>query len=68
MVNIWREIEADGAGLVEPDDVEGTMRLLQRWLTADRAAMRAAAARCFATRFDIRSTAANLAEVVGKYC
>ncbi len=67
-VNIWREIEADGAGLVAADDVAGTVRLLERWLVADHAAMRVAAARCFATRFDIRSTAANLAAIVGKYC
>ena len=63
-VNIWRELAEDGAGLVEPDDIEGTVRLLQRWLLADHAAMRAAAQRCFATRFDIRSTVANLAALV----
>ena len=59
-VNIWREIEADGAGLVEPDTTEGTARLLQRWLEADHAAMRAAALRSFAARFDIRKTAENM--------
>ncbi len=67
-VNIWREIKEDVAGLVEPDDVGGTMRMLERWLVADNAAIRAAAARCFTTRFDIRSTAANLAAIVCKYC
>ncbi len=30
-VNIWREIENDGAGLVEDDTPEGTERLLRRW-------------------------------------
>src|SRR5256886_6713007 len=31
-VNIWREIEADGAGYVENDDLNGTANLLRRWL------------------------------------
>jgi glycosyltransferase involved in cell wall biosynthesis len=59
-VNIWREIVEDGAGLAEADDLAGTIRLLERWQTADLAAMRAAAQRCFAARFDIRRTAENL--------
>ena len=39
-VNIWPEIEADGAGLVEDDTPEGTERLLRHWfalLPAERA-------------------------------
>ena len=63
-VNIWGEIAQDGAGLVEPDTAAGTERLLARWLQADPLAMRAAAGRCFATRFDIRRTADNLAALV----
>ncbi|HEY2140414.1 MAG TPA: glycosyltransferase, partial [Chthoniobacterales bacterium] len=42
-VNIWREIEADGAGYVENDDVAGTANLLKRWLDTPaeaRSAMR----------------------------
>ena len=31
-VNIWREIAADRAGFVEPDDFSGTTRLIERWL------------------------------------
>ena len=63
-VNIWREIEADGAGLVETDDAAGTARLLQRWLEADRGAMRAAARRCFEARFDICITSDALLNVL----
>jgi glycosyltransferase involved in cell wall biosynthesis len=63
-VNIWREIVADGAGLAEPDTIEGVTRLLERWLTADQAALRAAAARCFAAQFDIRRTAENLVALI----
>ena len=59
-VNIWREIVGDGAGFAETDDVDGTIRLLRRWLAADRKPMRLAAGRCFAARFDIRRTAENL--------
>jgi len=65
-VNIWREIVADGAGLAEPDTVEGAAQLLERWMNADRAAMRAAAARCFAVRFDIRRTAENLVALISE--
>ncbi len=63
-VNIWREIAEDGAGLVEPDNTAGAARLLERWLAAEHDAMRAAADRCFAGRFDIRRTAASLARLV----
>jgi glycosyltransferase involved in cell wall biosynthesis len=59
-VNIWREIVADGAGFAEPDDVDGTSRLLEQWRAADPVAMRAAAQRSFVARFDIRRTAENL--------
>ena len=30
-VNIWREVSEDGAGLVDEDDLPGTVRLLERW-------------------------------------
>ena len=62
-VNIWREIEQDGAGLVENDDVAGTRRLLTRWLgttPAEREKMRAAALACFASRFHIEQSAKSL--------
>ncbi len=31
-VNIWREIEADGAGMVNADTQDGTLRSLESWL------------------------------------
>ena len=31
-VNSWREIEADNAGWVAPDTLDGTVSLLERWL------------------------------------
>lgn len=55
-VNIWQEIKADGAGLVEPDTVEGATALLSQWLglSADaRAAMAKQARATFMARFHI---------------
>ena len=54
-VNVWQEVIGDGAGLAEPDTVEGTQSLLETWLnlSADRrASMRAAAQNCFQNRYE----------------
>ena len=59
-VNIWRDIDADNAGMVEPDTLEGTCRLLNRWLRltpAERQSMQANAARTFEARYSMRRTA-----------
>ncbi|HEX2100239.1 MAG TPA: glycosyltransferase [Candidatus Synoicihabitans sp.] len=66
-VNIWREIEADGAGLVEADTLAGTSQLLDRWLALApraRARMRVAAHRCFEQRFEISRVAASLVATI----
>ena len=58
-VNIWREIEAAGAGLVAPDDVGGTTRLLKRWASLpseEQSQMRVRAKDCFESHFDIAVT------------
>ena len=55
-VNVWREIEADGAGMVAADTVDGTEKNLLRWLELDDAArerMRAQATKTFNARFRI---------------
>lgn len=55
-VNLWREIEADGAGLVAADDLAGTRDTLRRWQAlgaGERGAMRASARRCYESRFQI---------------
>jgi glycosyltransferase involved in cell wall biosynthesis len=60
-VNIAPEISADGCGLVEPDTLEGTIRLLERWLALDadeREAMRKQARATFAKRYDMRRNSA----------
>lgn len=66
-VNIWREIETDGAGIVAPDTVAGTEAGLRKWLALDddaRDAMRRRARRSFERRFHIDAMAADLIEVV----
>jgi glycosyltransferase involved in cell wall biosynthesis len=68
-VNIWREIELDGAGLVENDDEEGTFKLLQRWssMAAEaRETYRSKAYECFAKRFEIRQAACSLANLLSE--
>ncbi|MGD1070147.1 MAG: glycosyltransferase [Bryobacteraceae bacterium] len=58
-VNIWREIESAGAGLVAPDDVDGTAALLKRWAalsSEERSRMRVRAKDCFESQFDIAVT------------
>ena len=62
-VNIAEEIAADGAGLVEPDTPDGTLRLLQRWLAmpeAERAGMRERALECYRRRYDMRRNAQTI--------
>lgn len=66
-VNISSEIEADGAGLVAPDTLDGAIALLTRWseLTPDaRAALRNRAQRCFRMRFEIGASARRLISVL----
>jgi glycosyltransferase involved in cell wall biosynthesis len=62
-VNIWREIEEDGAGLVSEDDLEGGCSVLQSYLELSgekKQAMRQAAKVCFEARFEIMKAAEAL--------
>lgn len=66
-VNIWREIESDGAGLVFPDDLAGTANLLLRWSQmpkAEKNAMRQRARECFLNRFEIQKAASALMNAI----
>ncbi len=66
-VNIWREIEADKAGFVDSDTVEGTLRNLERWLAlspVEYAAMSARAVATFNNRFHIDRAAQRLLEII----
>jgi glycosyltransferase involved in cell wall biosynthesis len=66
-VNIWREINADGAGYVENDDLAGVATLLDRWLATPpgtRLAMEQNARNCFANRFEIERATDSLLTVI----
>ena len=66
-VNIWREIVDDGAGFAEEDDVEGTARLIERWLVTpeiERERMRENARKCFERRFHIERAVESLLQVL----
>ncbi len=58
-VNIRREIEASGSGLVASDDVEGTTWMLKRWAALsddEKVHMKIRAKGCFREHFDITVT------------
>ncbi len=66
-VNIWREIIADGAGLMAEDTQAGTDELLQRWLALsaqDFATMQAKTIPCFQKRFHVQRAAERLLEII----
>jgi glycosyltransferase involved in cell wall biosynthesis len=69
-VNIWREVQADGAGFVGNDDLPGTNAILRRWLDCtaeERQAMRQSALRCFDTRFHIQRAASSLIQTLRRH-
>jgi glycosyltransferase involved in cell wall biosynthesis len=66
-VNIWREIEADSAGIVADDTREGVRQLLAAWRAvpaATRQTMCHNAARCFQRRFTVAAMADSLLSLV----
>lgn len=66
-VNIWREVKADEAGIVEPDTLEGVVKLLERLkaMSAEELeTMGRRAAACFAAHFEVSRMATGLLEVI----
>jgi glycosyltransferase involved in cell wall biosynthesis len=63
-VNTGEVIESYGAGFVEPDTLEGTARLIERWRKADWPALSLAAKRCFRDHFDIETTSERLLDTL----
>ena len=66
-VNIWREIEADGAGIIADDTLDGTIALYKKWLgmdTAAQALMKQKTITCFESRFEMGKAAKNLMNVL----
>ena len=69
-VNIWREVQQAGAGLVDSDDLAGTQRLLNRWVGADPVAwaqMKRDALACFNQRFVIERSAESFIQAMEIY-
>ncbi len=68
-VNIWKEIAADKAGLVAPDDLEGTIGLLKHWVSLDpdcRKAMAVNARRSYHKRFEIEGFTRRFIDYIGR--
>jgi glycosyltransferase involved in cell wall biosynthesis len=66
-VNIWREIEADGAGMVGEDTLQGICDLLRAYLVLpdqEAVAMRQRARQCFEQRFEIGKAAETLQAIL----
>jgi glycosyltransferase involved in cell wall biosynthesis len=66
-INIWREIQADGAGIIAADTPSGVRELLRSYLEMPeekRAAMRELARQCFQGRFEIKKAAETLQGVL----
>lgn len=65
-VNIWREIEQDGAGLVADDTAADTERIYRDWLALDepqRLLFSQRAKECFDQRYEIGKAARNLLDI-----
>lgn len=68
-VNIWREIEADGAGIVMDDTLQGTAGALQNWLKMapeTKENVQQSARQCFDSRFRIDRAATSLVNILQK--
>jgi glycosyltransferase involved in cell wall biosynthesis len=66
-VNIWREVEQESAGLVEPNTLEGTTNLLRRWAGLSqnqRGTMRDHARACYEQYFDIETNSRIFIELI----
>ena len=66
-VNIWREIESAGGGIVAEDSLKGTQELLRRWLALsadDRLAIGLAARTAFEKNFSIEYASQRMLNVI----
>jgi glycosyltransferase involved in cell wall biosynthesis len=69
-VNIWQDVVADGAGIVEADTVEGTHSLLRKWLTLpndQREEMAKSASACFIARYSMGGAAIAIGKMFEQY-
>jgi len=70
-VNIWREIEAMGAGIVKTDSLAGTLDGLNNWALkndAERKSMATSARHCYQSHFQTDQFAVLLYDVFRRAC
>lgn len=68
-INIWREIVADGAGLVGPDTKDGASSVLGQFLgmgSGEILGMKHSARRCYEARFDVRIAAKAMFDAMAR--
>ena len=66
-VNIWREVKADGSGIVAKDTLAGVTALIGEWLSLNNASkleMHMKATCCFEQRFDVNQIAYRLMRMI----
>jgi glycosyltransferase involved in cell wall biosynthesis len=62
-VNIWREVQSGGAGIVGADDLDGTCAMLKTWRdmpSGEKSEMRESARACFLREFEILNASRTL--------
>jgi glycosyltransferase involved in cell wall biosynthesis len=59
-VNLWREVDSYGAGIVARDNQVGIDQLIRSWKDNQHGEMASAALRCFEEKLHIRNTASNI--------
>ena len=67
-VNIWREVNEAGAGIVEPDTLDGTRNLISRFFAlnqGDLRQMRIAARQAFLRHFDVEAAGSDFMSAIG---
>ena len=66
-VNIWREIESNAGGFVGPNSIEGTQRILEKWLDLtidEKLSMQEQARHTFEEYFNMSPAAIRMAEAI----
>jgi glycosyltransferase involved in cell wall biosynthesis len=67
-INIARDIAAEGAGIMEPDTLDGTRRLIQRFCDlseAEKCLMRTRSLACHQNRYALRNAAQEVYRALG---
>ena len=59
-VNLWREVDSYGAGVVAKDNQTGIDQLIRSWNDNQHSEMASAALRCFEEKLHIRNTVSNI--------